>query len=489
MITVQCPHTQFGCSFVGLRKLLPEHLVGCGYEKIKGLFPKIYTQMNQMRGAVHSMEQRLMAQQTVIASHTAILRELYRRSHFNPWHYLQLVYAVFWEPTKWMSQRDRWQSFSLVGAITLLYVLPVYLMGFMVVSYSSGNLFEFMAYNIPLETLRSPPASGGSSSTAGVSILHNAMVPLFPINAEDTTCWAVKPGFTLIVLMLYSLALAVESRDLKRWVGAVSIPNLAWSVEFSKYWFCLATAWVTHALLSLQQQTGSSLTLGGPSGAGAVLHSLDVIILVIWCLVIPFGLEGLVRGQRIKVQHAVVSGFQWGFVLGGSGSGSEDPLTWLGLGEVLLFAFVSSHAAAALGGPKFLQGMETLGMTAEISPTMKLIAGCPNRSLRIASGWLLIAFGSFQVVMQGLLMLKPVLIKELILAVILLLKFGMHTLIQKAIAPLPAHAIQQGNLPIERARLLACSRLAMCMSAASYIGLFIGILQTRTVYLPPGLSV
>ena len=49
-------------------------------------------------------ENAFLSQQQMLASHTAALRALDRRSHHKPLHHLELLFTYFWEPYLWLSQ-------------------------------------------------------------------------------------------------------------------------------------------------------------------------------------------------------------------------------------------------------------------------------------------------------------------------------------------------------------------------------------------------
>lgn len=49
-------------------------------------------------------ENAFLSQQQMLASHTAALRTLDRRSHHKPLHHLELLFTYFWEPYLWLSQ-------------------------------------------------------------------------------------------------------------------------------------------------------------------------------------------------------------------------------------------------------------------------------------------------------------------------------------------------------------------------------------------------
>ena len=123
-----CHHQPHGCTFRAPRKDLPAHLALCPYEQIKGLFPKIRQSNEHVTAAMRGWENAFLSQQQMLATHTALLRSIDRRSHHNPWHHLQLVGALFWEPYLWLAQRERWtRTFSPFVTAMLAYLLPVLL--------------------------------------------------------------------------------------------------------------------------------------------------------------------------------------------------------------------------------------------------------------------------------------------------------------------------------------------------------------------------
>lgn len=85
-----CPHQPHGCPFKAIKKDIRAHVSLCPYEQIKGLFPKIRQANDHVTAAMRGWENAFVSQQQMMASHTAMLRVLDRRSHHNPMHHLQV---------------------------------------------------------------------------------------------------------------------------------------------------------------------------------------------------------------------------------------------------------------------------------------------------------------------------------------------------------------------------------------------------------------
>jgi len=449
MSQIQCPHWEYGCTHVGFRKDIPLHVETCAYEQIKGMFPKVFQRMTHMMHTMHGMEQRLLAQHSVIASHSNILHELYRRSHHNPFHFLQLIFTVFWSPSSWYQQQESWVHFSVAGAASFLYILPIYLLGLLVFSYSWNQPLDFRVHYTSSSTL----LKAGQSS-------HTLFVFLAPMGMDENLCWAVKPGMAGIVLMVVSLILAGESYNMQQWVGAISFAGLGeWRWEFSRQILTLCVTWLTHALLALAIRGGE----------------LDLVLIpFMLCLLLPFGLECVnLQQQRIKVQGAMLPGLEWGVALTLM---VAQPLGWGVLFRTLLFEFVVSRAVAALAGPLFLQTMDLLKMTSEAPASMRFLAGIPNKSLRLASAWLLIAMSSFLLVQDWFSTLLPVLVKQIVMVCLLLLKYVVHSLVQGGLNIPPPSPGTPWVLSQEECRTLALLRFLLCLSICSYVVLFVGVL-------------
>ena len=57
--------------------------------------------MEHMTAAMRGWENAFISQQQMIASHTAMLRTLDRRNHYNPIHHAELIFKFFWHPHAW----------------------------------------------------------------------------------------------------------------------------------------------------------------------------------------------------------------------------------------------------------------------------------------------------------------------------------------------------------------------------------------------------
>jgi len=60
--------------------------------------------MEHVTAAMRGWENAFISQQQMLASHTAMLRTLDRRSHHNPAHHAELVFNFFWNPQTWALQ-------------------------------------------------------------------------------------------------------------------------------------------------------------------------------------------------------------------------------------------------------------------------------------------------------------------------------------------------------------------------------------------------
>lgn len=79
---------------------------------------------DHVTAAMRGWENAFVSQQQMLASHTAILRNMERRTHHNPWHHIQFAHQLFWDPYLWNNHVSRFPVCFYKPTRFAAYLLP-----------------------------------------------------------------------------------------------------------------------------------------------------------------------------------------------------------------------------------------------------------------------------------------------------------------------------------------------------------------------------
>ena len=128
-IVAQCPHMALGCAHRCARREMRAHLESCAYEQIKGLYPKVfgnlqrlYQQMQQLSAQVRSVTQVADATRT-------ITREVAAPVPGSPGMLVDMVLRLCFQPQRWARYQAQHMALEMPHAVFhaafLLFLLPV----------------------------------------------------------------------------------------------------------------------------------------------------------------------------------------------------------------------------------------------------------------------------------------------------------------------------------------------------------------------------